>query len=218
MKECASCKEVKALDQFYITKNYSKDGYDYYCKYCRNGNTLKSVRNSDKAKKCDIKDCNVQHYARGYCRKHYARLMRNGTTVALTTPLGKDESRKYASTVDIYSKTGKKYTYKRSVTYNREIYLRHKFNITLEEYNEMAKNGCQICNDVTDINLHVDHDHKCCVHGSCGKCVRGVVCNRCNLNISHFEHGRIRQDNPHMKTIAKYLAKYAKKRAKIDNS
>lgn len=217
-KKCTYCKETKTLDQFYKIKFSAKDGYDYYCKYCRNGNSLRSQRNTEKAKKCTIKECEKQHYARGYCRKHYARLIRNGTTQALTIPMKTDEDRVYTSTVDIVSKTGKRYTYAKSQIVNQEIYLKHKFNITLEQYNEMAKDGCQICHTMTDTKLHVDHDHNCCAYGSCGKCVRGVVCNRCNSNIGHFERGTIRQDNPHLKTIEKYLARYAKKRAKIDNS
>lgn len=34
----------------------------------------------------------------------------------------------------------------------------------------------------------IDHDHKCCPgQWSCGECVRGVVCSRCNTNIAHLE-------------------------------
>jgi hypothetical protein len=34
----------------------------------------------------------------------------------------------------------------------------------------------------------IDHDHACCPgSSSCGRCVRGVVCSRCNTNLAHFE-------------------------------
>ena len=35
---------------------------------------------------------------------------------------------------------------------------------------------------------YVDHDHGCCPgESSCGHCVRGVLCVRCNLIIGAFE-------------------------------
>jgi hypothetical protein len=91
-----------------------------------------------------------------------------------------------------------------------------RFNLTKEQFEKMSKNGCMICNDVPERNLHVDHDHACCESNSrtCGKCVRGVVCNKCNTLIAHYEKGTIRIDNPLYDKVAKYLAKHDKKKAK----
>lgn len=39
---------------------------------------------------------------------------------------------------------------------------------------------CEVCED--EIATEIDHDHACCSGKfTCGKCVRGFVCHRCNL-------------------------------------
>lgn len=54
------------------------------------------------------------------------------------------------------------------------------YNITLEEFNEMAKNGCHACGSFN--RLSVDHDHTCCAgNKSCGRCIRGILCHNCNV-------------------------------------
>jgi len=48
---------------------------------------------------------------------------------------------------------------------------------------------------------HMDHDHKCCSsRHSCGKCVRGLLCSRCNLLLGVVEA------EPHL--IPVYLLTY----------
>ena len=47
---------------------------------------------------------------------------------------------------------------------------------------------CAICQRGKGITkrLAVDHDHKCCAGSvSCGRCVRGLVCGRCNSFLAH---------------------------------
>lgn len=53
-------------------------------------------------------------------------------------------------------------------------------------------NKCAICSTAFDESIRskfpfVDHDHSCCAKSTCGKCVRGLLCNRCNNFIGTLE-------------------------------
>lgn len=72
-----------------------------------------------------------------------------------------------------------------------ETVKRHRlwtwFRITWEQYEEMLERQggvCAICKSDEPGGrgrFHVDHDHSCCAGPkSCGKCVRGLLCSRCN--------------------------------------
>lgn len=69
--------------------------------------------------------------------------------------------------------------------------LRSMFNITLVQYRSMlASQGgvCAICGKPDNgTRLSVDHDHACCPGAkSCGKCVRSLLCRRCNTGLGAF--------------------------------
>jgi hypothetical protein len=66
------------------------------------------------------------------------------------------------------------------------------FSVKLKEQNYC----CAICetplNEETSLKTHIDHNHKCCnVNGghdkTCGKCLRGLLCSKCNLRLGHLE-------------------------------
>ena len=70
----------------------------------------------------------------------------------------------------------------------RRKYAIEQYGISYDKYLEILKNqnnSCAICNkNFNDVskNPHIDHDHSCCNDSgkSCGTCVRGLLCNRCN--------------------------------------
>lgn len=182
-KQCSRCQEIKTIDQFYKSSmKYLKFGVDYYCKYCRIGQSVKSHRGGNK-KPCSVSLCEKVHYAKGYCRMHYSRLERNGQ-IEPKNKVQKDLSLK---------------------AYN----LRVRYLMTLEEFYKRSANGCELCGDKPERALHVDHDHKCCRgQVTCGNCVRGVICNKCNKAVDKYERGIMRADYPDMNKIAEYVEKY----------
>jgi hypothetical protein len=192
MKECYKCKQTKDLADFYKA-NYKShlDGYDYYCKYCRVGSAIKTHRGNKK--QCSIDDCERVHYAHTYCRMHYARFRRHGTTEAKNKPIGDD---------NIYYFAGKPYS-------KREYVLKYNYNMEISEYETRAADGCEICGDKPERSLHVDHDHKCCnAPKSCGNCVRGIICNRCNKAVDKYETNKMRADYPYIERIKEYVNGY----------
>ena len=72
--------------------------------------------------------------------------------------------------------------------------LRYLYGLTAERVAQMAveQGGlCYLCGEPLDFSkkraVHVDHDHNCC-RGlrSCGTCIRGLACSKCNAGIGHF--------------------------------
>lgn len=104
--------------------------------------------------------------------------------------------------------------------YARRKYLRDNYNITPADFERMLadqEGRCLIClvtlTDERTIGASptkacVDHDHSCCAGSkSCGRCIRGLLCNLCNVGIGsmrdrpdlliraarYLEHSRIEE-------------------------
>jgi hypothetical protein len=199
-KTCVKCNEKQPINKFYKAKS-QKDGYDYYCKHCRTGSALKSHRGGKRKPECTVDGCNTHNYAVGMCKMHYERNRRNGHPGLVNYGRESYNGQPYEKV--------------------RESHLKRRFHITTEQYEEMAKNGCEICGkkELPHKQLHVDHDHKCCdvprypdgstkYHNTCGQCIRGVLCDKCNGNVGLYEKDKMREDYPDRDKIINYVAKY----------
>jgi hypothetical protein len=84
----------------------------------------------------------------------------------------------------------------------RRAYVLRVWKMELEEYDAILSSGCEVCG--TTENLVLDHDHRCCPdkRDICGKCIRGVLCNRHNLAEGYL------QGNPEEAIL---LAEYMRK-------
>jgi hypothetical protein len=68
-------------------------------------------------------------------------------------------------------------------------YRKRKYGLSMEEIERLKIQQdykCLVCGEQK--KLEIDHDHNCCSGDvTCGQCVRGLLCHRCNVGISYIE-------------------------------
>lgn len=81
---------------------------------------------------------------------------------------------------------------------SRRVATLRNYHLPLADYEQRLKEQdyrCALCGEMETAargeqvwDLAVDHDHECCPEKStsCGKCVRGLVCSRCNIGLGMF--------------------------------
>jgi hypothetical protein len=84
-----------------------------------------------------------------------------------------------------------------------------KYGLSLDDYHSLLEDQdftCKICKrkDVTfRKRLSVDHNHACCPgEGSCGKCIRGLLCHHCNAAL-----GNVQDNIKTLQAMIEYLQK-----------
>lgn len=87
---------------------------------------------------------------------------------------------------------------------SRKSKLKYRYGLTPEQYDALLLaqgGGCAICKTTEPRGkskefFSVDHDHSCCPGvRSCGKCVRGLLCIRCNNSVGWFETHRAEMES-----------------------
>jgi len=90
----------------------------------------------------------------------------------------------------------------------RFVYRTRRFGMTPEGYRALlaSQDGrCAACGSSDPQASHgqfgIDHDHSCCPgKKSCGKCVRGLLCNGCNTALAH-----VKDDPERLRQLIAYL-------------
>lgn len=146
---------------------------------------------------CVNEGCNGVVYARGICSHHYGMAYRSADFIAVYDPtfhrLSEIDTEAKTATCSICGPVrirvrsgGRSHQCRTAFNMYRSA---HKHRLTRAERGRLleAQGGvCAICQH-SDPNLLVDHDHACCPgRESCGKCVRGLLCQRCNTGLGQF--------------------------------
>lgn len=179
-KECTQCKEIKPLELF-AKNSSSSSGRHSWCKKCmaekvldyRGGRVFKKLKKTESHKQCRV------------C----------------------EQIKPYSD----FSKKDKKNAQKESYCFDCKKFMGtervlSRYGLNVDSYMEMfnSQNGvCLICKkpEKNGRRLSVDHDHSCCngAH-SCGKCIRGLLCSRCNKTL-----GMVEDNIEYLNAMIKYL-------------
>ncbi len=223
---CMRCKKNKNFSEFRPNK-INKSGYSSYCypcakEYAKEYNEKNSILKYPKEKiRGNEKHCTICNEYKpisdfkqkrsswcNVCQKEYDR-KRNEK--ALAKPRKYLDGLIHCRTCDTYlpeSSFVKTFTdCAKCKNENQHKKTVKKHGITYERYLEiynLQDGKCKICNNEEDTlktRLSIDHDHSCCPgENSCGKCVRGLLCHRCNTGLGNF-----RDDLDFLKNAIAYL-------------
>lgn len=142
---------------------------------------------------CKIKNCEGKQdrIVKGYCLMHYRRWKATGD------PGGPGKGRDHGECVvdNCSNRAGptgacRGHWHKVNQPDRRRTRALKAFNITQSDYDRMFQEQdgkCKVCGTTEPgsnyTNFAIDHDHSCCpgVSNSCGQCIRGLLCSRCNM-------------------------------------
>ena len=202
------------------------DAYKIFCERLAEAGRARRTK-----ERCSIEGCGGIISTRGWCMKHYTMWRKHGdplhaerAAAAKPTVCGAEDCDRLPDTWGLchrcymraYRDANPDYVARKNVVgrqryaERREHYhdlgLKYKFGLTVGEYTRMLErqNGvCAICEQPPGRKrLAVDHDRKCCPDvRSCGKCIRGLLCDRCNRAI-----GLLGDNADAMKRAAVYVS------------
>jgi hypothetical protein len=187
-KSCCRCKKIKDIEMFSVGKSRI-DGRQSACKECHR---KYYVEHQEEIKIRAAEWSKNNKYAaaitkKAYYQRHREEWKAKASDRAKTRP---DRTR----------------------VIQRRCHIKRRFGLTLERFESMLEEqnySCAVCACKTpggQGSWHVDHDHSCCDKvKTCGKCVRGILCVRCNSGLGLFKDSTILLDRA-MEYLRKHQA------------
>lgn len=153
---------------------------------------------------CTVEGCERVHYARGYCTKHYQQDCAQGIGIFTRRLNGANavrdaEGRKFCATCGLWhspkqfarhhATSDRLQQICRACVYAaRELRQYGLTKVDVAARMQKQEHRCEICRADISKRYVVDHDHACCDSSkTCGKCVRGLLCDKCNLGLGSFQ-------------------------------
>ena len=180
-KQCTQCKNFKLFSEFHKFAK-SPDGHKHFCKACvREYDLAEDDPKRVMPRKMQGTKIHCRKCERYLDKNKFPKLRKNGKYITYTYCLECDNLVGHLGNLK-------------------------RYGLTRDDYVDMEKsqNGvCKICGEPEKYNkrLSVDHDHSCCAgSGSCGKCIRGLLCSICNKVL-----GQIKDNKSVLQKMIDYL-------------
>lgn len=101
----------------------------------------------------------------------------------------------------------KREMYHKKHKYQQQRHHLRRYGLTADAWKAMldSQGGvCATCKkspEEDNVKFQVDHDHACCpTRNTCGKCIRGIICNKCNKAL-----GLIKDNPDTLRAMLAYL-------------
>lgn len=171
---CRNCQKEKPTSEFYKDASV-RAGIKLDCKTCYSQKS-KEQEKSYKPRRRELH--------RGYLRSIPCRREKRNAESAEWRDRNRDRISDY----------NKRKWWSVSDSKRRELWIKSHYGMTIEDERKMLEAQdyrCPMClTALTRKNLAIDHDHACCPsekRSSCGRCVRGILCKKCNSAIGLFK-------------------------------